>query len=82
MLTQQVRMEEALAAWEKMPDRAPNGDSVCHLIESFALEEAFQRASSSRPTADESHEKPAAGAGTQDRAIYPRGSHSLGDQHD
>ena len=30
MLTQQARMEAALAAWEEMPHRVPDGDSVCH----------------------------------------------------
>ena len=29
----QARMEEALAQWERMPDRMPDGHSVCHLIE-------------------------------------------------
>jgi len=30
----QQRMEEALDHWESMPDGLPDGDSVCHLIES------------------------------------------------
>jgi len=30
----QCRLEEAIAAWARMPDGIPNGDSVCHLIES------------------------------------------------
>lgn len=30
----QARMEQALKKWERMPDGAPTGDSVCHLIES------------------------------------------------
>ncbi len=30
----QLRMEHALASWEKMPDGAPNGEHICHLIES------------------------------------------------
>jgi MerR family transcriptional regulator, Zn(II)-responsive regulator of zntA len=30
----QVRMEQALKSWKKMPDGVPNGDSICHLIES------------------------------------------------
>ena len=34
MLTLQKRMEKALAKWEKMPDKLPDGHSVCHLIES------------------------------------------------
>ncbi|APE31203.1 MerR family transcriptional regulator [Halomonas aestuarii] len=29
------RMEQALAAWEKMPDGTPDGHSLCRLIESF-----------------------------------------------
>jgi len=35
MLTLQNRMEEALEIWETMPDGVPDGDHVCHLIESF-----------------------------------------------
>ncbi len=34
----QRRMEEALAAWERMPDGMPDGHTVCHLIESLAPE--------------------------------------------
>lgn len=30
-----VKMEAALAAWEKMPDSTPNGHSVCCLIEDW-----------------------------------------------
>jgi len=30
----QARMEQALLQWSKMPDMEPDGDSVCHLIES------------------------------------------------
>ena len=30
----QLRMENALTSWEKMPDGVPNGESICHLIES------------------------------------------------
>ena len=33
----QIRMENALASWEKMPDGVPNGDSICHLIESMDI---------------------------------------------
>jgi len=33
----QERMEQALRRWERMPDRSPSGDSVCHLIESFEV---------------------------------------------
>lgn len=32
----QDRMEQALRRWERMPDRLPDGDSICHLIESAA----------------------------------------------
>jgi DNA-binding transcriptional MerR regulator len=32
----QTRMEQALAQWSKMPDGVPNGNTVCHLIESVA----------------------------------------------
>ncbi len=31
----QKRMESALKEWESKPDGIPDGDSVCHLIESF-----------------------------------------------
>ncbi|TLF49811.1 MerR family transcriptional regulator [Halomonas urmiana] len=30
-----MRMEQALAAWEEMPDGTPDGHSLCRLIESF-----------------------------------------------
>lgn len=33
----QNRMESALASWEKMPDGVPDGDSICHLIESMDI---------------------------------------------
>jgi len=29
----QRNMERALRRWEKMPDHAPDGDAICHLIE-------------------------------------------------
>jgi DNA-binding transcriptional MerR regulator len=32
----QTRMEKALAKWSKMPDKVPDGDSVCYLIESVS----------------------------------------------
>lgn len=32
------RMEQAMAAWEHMPDGTPNGHSLCHLIERFPEE--------------------------------------------
>jgi hypothetical protein len=32
-------MELAMKQWEKMPDGIPNGHSVCHLIESFDIED-------------------------------------------
>jgi DNA-binding transcriptional MerR regulator len=31
----QARMEQALTQWKSMPDGIPNGNSVCHLIETF-----------------------------------------------
>lgn len=33
----QRRMEDALKQWDTMPDRVPNGNSVCHLIESAGI---------------------------------------------
>lgn len=36
MLELQTRMEAALAKWAKLPDKAPDGHTVCHLIESTA----------------------------------------------
>ncbi len=33
----QKRMEDALSLWENMPNGQPDGDSVCHLIESVTL---------------------------------------------
>ena len=41
MLKLQDRMEDALKAWEKMPDGSPDGHHVCHLIESFSDAEEF-----------------------------------------
>lgn len=32
----QLRMEQALEKWQTMPDRIPNGNSICHLIESMS----------------------------------------------
>ena len=32
----QTRMEQALAQWSKMSDGVPNGNTVCHLIDSVA----------------------------------------------
>ena len=32
----QERMEGALTQWKTMPDSTPNGDSICHLIESMS----------------------------------------------
>lgn len=34
MVRLQRRMEKALVRWSEMPDGEPDGDSVCHLIES------------------------------------------------
>jgi DNA-binding transcriptional MerR regulator len=35
MMKLQRRMERALRQWESMPNGMPDGNSVCHLIESF-----------------------------------------------
>ena len=35
MICLQHRMEHALTQWESMPDGVPDGNSVCHLIESM-----------------------------------------------
>lgn len=78
MLAQQARMEAALAAWEEMPDRLPDGDSVCHLIESFTPDEPVHPVSPTRTTSGEPSEMAAAVAGGQDCAADPRGSHSCG----
>lgn len=32
----QTRMEQALEKWQDMPDKTPNGTSICHLIESMS----------------------------------------------
>jgi len=31
----QHRMDDALGKWESMPDGEPNGEAICHLIESI-----------------------------------------------
>lgn len=36
LMALQTRMEQALEQWSDMPDGIPDGDSVCHLIESFS----------------------------------------------
>ena len=36
LLALQTRMEGALDQWRAMPDQLPDGDSICHLIESVA----------------------------------------------
>jgi len=38
MLKLQTRMEQALEQWKSMPDGMPDGNSICHLIESFDAE--------------------------------------------
>lgn len=35
----QDRMEQALTRWQSMPNGMPNGNSVCHLIESIESEQ-------------------------------------------
>lgn len=37
MLEIQTRIEAASKQWASMPDRAPNGNTICHLIESIAV---------------------------------------------
>ena len=39
MLKLQNRMEQALKKWEDMPNGVPDGHSVCHLIESFDIDD-------------------------------------------
>ncbi len=39
MLKLQNRMERALKKWEDMPDGVPDGHHVCHLIESFDIDD-------------------------------------------
>ena len=34
----QNRMETALISWENMPNGVPDGDSICHLIESTDIQ--------------------------------------------
>jgi len=38
MLQMQNRMEFALEQWKNMPNGVPDGNSVCHLIESFGVD--------------------------------------------
>ena len=33
----QARVEEAVALWDTLPDRPPDHDSLCHLIDSVAV---------------------------------------------
>jgi len=42
LMALQTRMEQALDQWSDMPDGVPDGDSVCHLIESFAGQDSEQ----------------------------------------
>jgi DNA-binding transcriptional MerR regulator len=37
LMTFQEKMEEILLKWKQMPNSFPNGDSVCHLIESIEI---------------------------------------------
>lgn len=41
------RMKTAAAEWERLPDKVPDGDAVCHLIESFVDVNASGPAASS-----------------------------------
>lgn len=36
LIALQERMESAVDRWRAMPDQVPDGDSICHLIESVA----------------------------------------------
>ena len=42
VVTLQVRMEQALEQWKLMPNGMPDGNSVCHLIESVESDEDNQ----------------------------------------
>ncbi|PLY12700.1 MAG: MerR family transcriptional regulator [Sedimenticola sp.] len=42
MMKLQVRMEQALEQWKLMPNGMPDGNSVCHLIESVESDEDNQ----------------------------------------
>jgi len=42
LMALQTRMEQALDQWAEMPDGVPDGHSVCHLIESFAVNDDEQ----------------------------------------
>jgi len=39
MVKLQNRMEQALEMWREMPDGEPDGHSVCHLIETFDVDD-------------------------------------------
>jgi DNA-binding transcriptional MerR regulator len=41
------RMESALGHWSQLPDRAPSGDSICHLIETWESTHLFDDGSHS-----------------------------------
>ena len=43
----QTRMESALEQWELMPDGTPDGNSICHLIESIEGDEDVEKVKSS-----------------------------------
>lgn len=36
LIALRARMSAAIAQWENIPDRVPNGHMICHMIESFA----------------------------------------------
>ena len=36
----QARIEQAARRWARMPDQAPNGPAICHLIEALGTEDA------------------------------------------
>ncbi len=37
------RMRRAVEAWETLPNGVPDGETVCHLIESFADDDAMSQ---------------------------------------
>ena len=39
------RMTQAVAQWSKQPDKVPDGDMICHLIEGFSLQAGGEESS-------------------------------------
>ncbi len=48
LMALQTRMEQALLEWANKPDGIPDGDSVCHLIESYSADAYRGRSSGNR----------------------------------